>query len=541
MHKNKVVVIGLDGATYRVMDPLLEAGRLPGIARLVERGGRCVLRSTMNPNSFPAWTSFMTGMNPGKHGIFSPHKLKKNSYDMEIVDFRDVEAATMWDIAGAAGRSAGIINVPMTFPAAPVNGFLVSGFTADLRGAVYPESLKEEIARAVPGYEVDIVPDAWKKRKTWEAARRCVEARRKAALHLFRKFDPDLAVVVFTMLDRVQHVFWDDMDETHHFHSRSTGEFGDAIPRMYEMLDAAVGELAGLFGEDATYVVLSDHGFCPYRKKFHINRFLNQKGFLNYKKDPLGVAVRKAKEISSALGVTRIVRRVIPMPEVTAQRFRGMLASQFIDWGRTRVFADVNVGLRVNLRGKFPNGVVEPGAERDEVLEALGSELGKVRDPDTGEKMFGQIVKREEVLSGDHLDGAPDMYAVPADPSTQLWAKHEVKSLVQEAEFPSPPGTHDHDGVFIAAGPGIISGSRFDARPIWDSAPTLLYALGVPIPENMDGKVIGELFERDYFEKNPPVFQPPFFKESEKELADDFGGRDKEEIERRLRGLGYID
>lgn len=539
----KVLVIGLDGATFRMIDPMLARGELPNLDRVIRGGARGVLRSTINPNSWPAWVSFMTGMNPGGHGVFSPHRMKAGSYSMETVDYRGVKAPAIWDIAGAAGRTCGVINVPVTYPAPPVNGFMVSGFNAPsgLADSVYPESLKEEIFREFPDYDVDIVADIWNKKKTWGDAQRRITDRRLLAKFLHEKYNPDLFIVVFTMSDRIQHVFWGDMDPSHPFHKRTSGEFADVVPRMYRLLDEAVGELCAMVGPDIPVFILSDHGFLGMREKFHINLYLSRLGLLKYRTNVRGVAVKKMKEAASALGLTKLVRRLAPMVENTAQEIRSAITREIVDWGRTKVFADQNCGIRVNMKSEYPMGVVESQAERSAILRDLHSRLLEERHPKTGQNLFKQVCLREEVYSGEYVGAAPNLYLIPTDPSLMLWPSHEAKSIIREIDFPAAPGGHDHDGIFLAAGPGIAPGRAIETRPIHDTAAAILHALGVPVPENLDGKVITSIYEDDWLRKNPVESQPPFTARAAAAAAKEISSDEEEEMARRLRGLGYIE
>ncbi|MEW5947770.1 MAG: alkaline phosphatase family protein, partial [bacterium] len=427
----------------------------------------------------------------------------------------------------------------------------VSGIPApaDFHDTFQPPELKDELLSAVPDYNVDVAPNPWKKSLTWESCVNCLEARRKAAAYLLRKFSPDLFIVVFTILDRVQHLFWEDTDPSHPMHPRKKESgFAHAIPHTYELLDRAVGELLSIAGNGVRAFIVSDHGFTPYKRRFNLNLWLRRNGYLHYRRSLSGAALNALRGALSRARITVLVRRLFPMTETRAEVFRSAAAALLIDWKKTTVYATPDMRIRVNLRGREPEGVVSPGAEYARIVDEL---VGKLKDaviPDTGERVFRDVLKREQVVSSAHAADAPDVFAFTSDPSLLARSFHGSARIVENIAFPEAPGTHDHDGVFIAAGPGIARGVETAPRPIHDAAPTILYSLNAPIPENMDGKPMAEIFDPGFLEANPPASGPPFEKPAP--AAERAAGKPEEppltpdeerELERRLRGLGYID
>ena len=219
---HRVLVIGLDGATFNVIEPLIAQGRLPTLARLMREGTHAPLRSTIQPSSEQAWTSFMTGVQNGKHGIFSFVRRRPGSYEFEYVNGRNIGAPALWDILSDRGRPTITINVPMTYPPHPVKGVLIGGLMSpgERSRFTYPDGIYEELCQAVGGYVIDV--DTERGDLTPEEEERLVEQvfemtrlRTAATLHLAHTRPWDLLTVVYGSPDRVSHKFWKYMDPAH--------------------------------------------------------------------------------------------------------------------------------------------------------------------------------------------------------------------------------------------------------------------------------------------------------------------------------------
>jgi len=236
----KVVVLGLDGADFAVVAPLVAAGKLPHLAALMNEGTRGFLQSTIMPNSFPAWVSCLTGVGPGKHGIFWPLVRRDGrAYPLRLMNATDIGARRLWDLLAAQGRRAGVVNVPPEYPSSAVNGFMVSGaLTPGMESAfAFPPQLRDEVLAVVPGYRCEIDYGDMNLGRLAKQILVSIENREKLVLHLLEKKAWDLFVAVFTESDLSQHRVWAGLDPRHPDHGRFKRKFGTFIPDVYERLD----------------------------------------------------------------------------------------------------------------------------------------------------------------------------------------------------------------------------------------------------------------------------------------------------------------
>jgi predicted AlkP superfamily phosphohydrolase/phosphomutase len=543
----RILVIGLDGATFNVIEPLVAQGRLPTLARLMREGAHAPLRTTIQPSSEQAWASFMTGVQNGKHGVFSFVRRRPGSYEFEYVSGRDVRAPALWQVLSARGRPTITINVPMTYPPRPVNGVLIGGLMSpgERSRFTYPDGVYEELCQAVGGYIIDV--DIERGDLTPEEEERLVEQvhemirlRTAATLHLARTRAWDLLTVVYAAPDRVSHKFWKYMDPTHPLCTpEGAARFGQVIPRVYEAVDAAVAELlAALADEQTTVLILSDHGFGPLRQAIYLNKWLAQRGYLAYRPTTPSPGRRAQEAFIKAM--RRTLRWIdLPLlswlkarafelwPTLKGELFSSMTFAQ-VDWPRTRAYAVGTMGnVYLNVRGREPAGIIAPGVEYEQVRDQLMAELAALTDDKTAEPVFRAVYRREELYHGPYLEEAPDIVCLK-DARYHVaavdWRTHQDDRVL----VPLQPGEllfaadisaqHELDGVLIAWGAGVRPGApqslsclrpaataahRGPSAPGWrpvqddslrlagarivDLAPTILQLLGEPVPVEMDG------------------------------------------------------
>jgi len=500
----KVVVFGIDGATFDVIDPLIAAGRLPHLEAIMRDGTRAPLKSTLMPNSYPAWTSAVTGVNPGKHSIYWALIRKEGtSFPLKLMNSQDIKARTLWEILGEKGYHAGVVNVPTEYPPRKIDGFLVCG--ALTPGAesdfTYPRSLKEEILSVVPGYrcEIDFARSSLK--ELAGQIMQSVENREKLLVHLMKSKEWDLLFCVFTETDLAQHKFWAGMDRRHPDHARYK-KYLDFVPRIYQRMDRVLGTLREQLPPDTTVFVVSDHGFGPFYQSFSMLQWLIDQEYLVLKQDlsrnifrgllKNEVWKKRARRLMAALADR------LPLDEkrrdVRALRERDERSSaqltQRIDWKLTRAYYTSDYGIRLNLAGREPDGIVSPGEEEKTLKEELKSKLGRLTFSN-GEPVFEAVQTREEAYSGNYVDRAPDL-VVPVN-HAKAPARPEKWKYTQT--HPSLCGTHTPWGILIGAGPGIKKSSALDRAGIVDLTPTILHIFGLRDIEGLDGSVLFDLFE----------------------------------------------
>ncbi len=418
-------MIGIDGATFDLIRPLAAAGKLPALSRVMEEGTSGPLLTVPQLNSAAAWSSFITGTNPGKHGIFDFHQTIAGSYRIRFLNGGDRDGESLWGWLSREGRRTGVINVPMTFPAESVNGFLIAGLDAPgikSSGFASPPSIVQELAREVGPYI--LLPGlvgymlAGKEQKGLEQLERCLVGRREAAEHLIRTREWDFFMVVFNAIDSVQHCFWKYMDPDFPGPTeRERAQFGGAIEHFYCLMDEAVAKLRAALPDDTALVIMSDHGAGPrHLAARELNPWLESLGLLRFEpprgewRKAIGALVRGAYarlERIPARGMKEFLVRVAPG---LRDRVRSRLLTSDIDWTHTKACADpVGSTIRLNQVGREPDGTLQPGAESEEVLDFISRSLLECTDAATGERAVEAVLRREEAYWGPHVGEAPEL------------------------------------------------------------------------------------------------------------------------------------
>lgn len=556
----RVLVIGLDGATLDLIKPWMKEGKLPNLTELVERGTSGELESTVPPVSIPAWISFATGKNPGKLGVYDLIKRKTGSYFVQPWNPGSLRGKTVWNILNDNGIRTGIVNVPGTYPPRKVDGCMITGmFTPSGRSNfTYPKELKSELSRVVGGYELDV--DYWRyfdEDIFLREVYRVTEKREKAAEYLIKNLDTQFFMVVFTSLDRIQHVMWKHMDANHPQHDLEKAKrYSNMIKSYWERLDSAVGKLLKVFGDGGTVIVMSDHGFGPRTGTFYINDWLKQKGFLKLKKKGRkGLLVRLGQNIEKMyflFGNTSLYRLISSLIYKFLGReliyriiFRYLSFERMIetiDWDQTKAFSSPHSAhfgqVYINLRGREPKGCVDL-SEYEKVRNEVVEEMGKLEDPLTKEIFETEIYKPEEIYSGPYVNQAPDIVFLLNNSKCEADTSFGHNSLFLQGSFdPRCTGTHNKKGVFVFSGPDIKEGGEIKAK-ITDLAPTLLHLLDLPVPKDMDGRVLKEIFKEGSAPAKREVtsYEP---KIQRKDVLIEMPEEDERRIEERLRSLGYL-
>jgi predicted AlkP superfamily phosphohydrolase/phosphomutase len=550
------LIVGIDGATFDLLNPWIEAGELPHLSRFVERGAHATLWAWPNTNSAAAWTSMVTGCNAGKHGVFDfgdmPPRVGRRWQPMTAAKRR---REPFWCHLSDAGQSVGVINVPISYPADRVRGFMVSGMdtpSVGSAGFTHPPELAEELRRRA--YVIDIEnlgPLARQRPARAAAALEDLVARRVAAtLHLMQTRDWDALMTVFVATDRAQHHFWPRANANA---GSEGGGDGEILLRIYRRIDEFIGEAMKAAGDEALVIVVSDHGFGasrPGRKT--LNQLFAELGLLRFNEG------RRRWGSSLRTGMLGYGRKLIPRNlqrplamRLARLRSRVVTESRFtnIDWGRTRVFAGLHGSqVYVNLAGRQVDGTVAE-EEKAELLRRVREILLDLTDPVSGARVVRSAALSEEIYEGPQIGDAPDI--------TVEWDFDAVGERIRyraggrDIVCAGPTagagvrwiGEHRPDGVFLAVGP-MVRRAAISRVSLYDIAPTVLYAQGVPVPQEMDGRVLTEIFREDCQREHATVRQAAAAEASAHGRKPD-GDRLRDDeaalIEERLRGLGYIE
>jgi predicted AlkP superfamily phosphohydrolase/phosphomutase len=560
MPANKLLVIGLDGAPFDLIRDWSAQGHLPNLAKLIERGGFGVLQSTIPVHSPTAWASFLTGLNPGRHGVFDFVRRAEESYELQVIRADQIKGASLWRLLSEQERKVGVMNVPMTYPPEAVNGFLLSGLgTPDYVPYSYPPEMSETLN--AEGYRVNkkffFVPE---RQDEWlEDIHAITEVRGETAVRLMDEQPWDFFMVVFRNSDEICHFYWHHMDETHPHHDPEAPErYKSAIRDLYQHIDRWVGELVAAAGPDTNVVIMSDHGAGPLYKDVFLNEWLIEQGWLKLKEAPPAQqgwvsAVRKLgftrANISNTLTRLNLHRVEVAIKKVLGDRIYVLPRDErpeffnAVDWSQTRAYSFGYYGqIFINLQGREPQGIVARGAEYDTLRAEIAARLRLLVDPADGRPVVDQVYVKEDLYQGDFLDEAPDLLATMRGFTYMTRKGYEFAAKRGELfrePYTKETGSHRLEGILIAAGPDIAARGDLPKADIQDLAPTLLYLQDCVIPAYMDGRLVTPLFAPEKLSERPAIYE-------DRPIAgrtDAPSGWDAEaeaEITERLKKLGYL-
>ncbi len=528
---SRVFIVGWDGATFDLIRPWVQSGKLPHLAEVLERGAHGALRSTMPPMTFPAWSSFMTGKNPGKHGIFDFTRQRLGTYDLEFVNGGQRRAPSFWKLLSDAGRQVISISVPCTYPPEAVNGIMLSGFDApglggegsklDARG-VFPPTLCAELDSELGGHPIGSFPitEINQGRPDLALEKILLAIRRKAstAKYLMQHYPWDCAMILFGESDGVGHHFWKYCDRESPLYTSRPPGMENSILRVYQELDYQLGELKQLLPSDTNLLMMSDHGFGGVSNQvLYPNCWLREQGFLQFR-GAMSRWTSRAVDAAKLRAVVMLPSKVKRAVYRAAQNRLGGIEAKvrygIIDWAHTKAYFEENPYypvLWINLKGRQPGGTVEPGSEYESLRTELINQLEDWRHPESGERIVLRAYRREEVYDGPYLDEAPDIivhwgecegytyaFKVSSKSKSYRWIEkidpHRPENM---AFFTGKSGSHRDDGIFLAEGPAIQARAKAKNARIVDVAPTILHLLNVPVPADMDGQVLTDVLEHD--------------------------------------------
>lgn len=434
----RLFILGLDGTPLPLLQRLFQAGDLPHLARLFERGSAVEMNSSLPDVSAVAWTSINTGKNPGKHGIYGFYDRKPGTSRMEIMTAAHTRAKTIWEIASDAGRRAVSINVPLSFPPQHINGVVVSDFLATSLGkAVYPTTVLPALERI--GYRIDTDP---------AVARQSLEAfvddftitadkRAEAVMHLMDAEQWDLFMVVFMETDRLHHFMWRYMAE-------NDPTYAPKFLECYRRIDSLVGQIVGKLTEDDELIVLSDHGFTSLYHEVYLNYWLETEGFLRFLPD-------RKREMESIA------------PETAAYS---------LDPGR----------IYLNLAGREPNGSVAPD-QAPALLDDLVRRLSDLRDLESGNPIVERVYRADAIYHGPERYRAPDLVVMPHD-GYDIKGTFDYVGLTGQGPL---VGMHKYDNATL-----FIRGRQItvDHASVRDVLPTACRLMKLDCPPDVDGQAV---------------------------------------------------
>jgi predicted AlkP superfamily phosphohydrolase/phosphomutase len=552
-------VVGLDGATFRLILPWVNEGKLPALKKIMDEGAWGGLQSTIHPLSPQAWASFMTGNNPGRHGIFEFIDHKPGSYDIRYVNGGSVRGEKLWGLLSKAGRRVCVINVPFTYPPEAVNGCLIAGLDAPGVHSQFchPSSLLEELTERFGEYRLRQHPYKAKPETYLDDILEQFEYILNVSRFLKDKEPWDLFVVVFEATDLVQHFYWHyAFPEEFGLPATENEKLAEGIFQVYKRIDDALAGFVKGCGPDENIVVMSDHGFAPCRKIFFMDNWLSQQGYLAYRgKDEKAYTFTQLLHLAFQKYVpNRLKERITGLVPHLKDRLRSYLTTATIEWKRTRAFSlgIDSTNIFVNLKGRFPEGTVEEGAEYDGLVKEISEKLVDLVDPATGEKVVERVYLREELYHGEALDRAPDLLVTwkgfeyntrrsyGKEEDGRLFGSSLDVSDVSAYSSLQKSGTHHEKGIFIVRGPDVRGQDPFEGARIIDLAPTILYLLGETVPQDMDGRVLEEIVLPEFLAANPVRLGATGGKDNKVKTVE-YDESEEAYVKEKLQGLGYID
>lgn len=488
----KLIALGLDGTSFELLGPWIDQGNLPNLNRIMKSGVWGDMKSCFPPVSSPNWKCYSTGKNPGKLGIFWWENVDFDEKKVEVPDYR-TESDEIWDYLNHDGKKTAVINMPLTYPPRKIDGYISSGGpSAKDENFTYPKSWERELNER--GYRVHPSKSISNK----EVCRECYEeivGMIKNRFDIVREFvmkgEVEFIHLTIFYINVLQHFLWGD----------------ELLKKAWKVIDEEIGKLIKIAEEEEWNLILfSDHGSNQIEEIFNINAWLERENLLETKRPLLsrllhsiGVTREGMIKLSEKLGLKSLLRKVVS--ETTVNRVpskSGGLSREAktdaLAWGKTTAFASGQGPLYLNS---------EKMDEREEIIQKLEN----LENPDSGKKPVKKIFTKEQVYSGKYLERAPDLII---DQAPNI---HISGELGKDKVFESPgkwKGENKRTGFFMAYGPDIAKGKELTDINILDIAPTILHLYRQPVPEEMDGKVLKEIFAKGSTpSKREVVFSSP--------------------------------
>ncbi len=521
----RAIIFGIDGATFNILLPMIKKGLVPNISTSFHHGVHGKLRSVFPPITFPAWTSFKTGKNPAKHGVFDflkdvPYMDDKPSK----VSIADKKERSFFSLLSDYGYKLGVQNVPATYPPEKINGVFISGFsTPSLQHSfTYPESLKQILMDQFD-YEFDIIEKriVGREEEFLQRLKDTTEKIAKTACYLLKQDNYDFFMVNFMAVDQIQHFFYGYRDANHPLYTPEKKKYGLKIEEMYQLIDEQIGIIQNQNPDPINIFFVSDHGFGPLEKVVYLNEWLRMQGLLTLKNQQ-----QPHHKINAA--ITQFLNSIVEhfpdslirfVPQSMKNKANTIVSwTQVIDWNNTKAYSGGYPGkIFINIKGREKEGIIERGKEYDQLISEIKEKAWQMKDPETGELIVSAIYQNHEMYNGKYFDIAPDLIIIMKDMA------YLNKPGFNHGNMIVPPpqgGDHRLHGIFIASGPDI----GYQKEPlhdihICDIAPTILHMYNVPLLSDFDGKVLTQIFKESSHFLEPLISTKK--NDTEKILLDD--------------------
>lgn len=484
----RTLLFGVDGLTFRILNPLMERGLLPNFQRVRDGGVQGILKSTTPPLTPPAWTSISTGLLPAKHGVFDFWDFEKTPDGLHAhVTTHRRDGKAIWNILSEWGKQVVIANVPVTYPPEPVNGIMLSGYMAPgiKANVTFPTAFKDELLRAVPDYQIELSSEVSNGQNGDPLSDTLKLTRGRLAMFRLLLEKPwDFFYIVFVGADRIQHLCWDEIMA---FHERAVA--------YYQMLDEALGLALGALRSDDILMIVSDHGFQGASRKFYMQEYLHKQGLLrlNGSGNRLGATLlglgRDLVLVSRSQRLARLVRQQLRrygvMPTDTESQ---PLKLPNLDWARTRAYLQSSSGAIAGYAD-----IVMHESMTDTQIQDLAATLQELRDPQTGQLLISAMYREDVFGSGPFAPRERHLILISSE-NILLPTELGRRALWETGDLRA--GIHHPDGVLFLHGANVKRGVTIDPMHVCDVVPTLLSCMGLPLPGNLDGRMMEQAFEQ---------------------------------------------
>ncbi|GAB4265885.1 MAG: alkaline phosphatase family protein [Candidatus Promineifilaceae bacterium] len=542
MKYKRVMVIGLDGATFDLIKPWAAQGYLPNLQKLMNEGASGNLQSVHPPESPLAWTSFATGKNPGQHKIFGFYEPKRDAaYSLSPITAGSNQAKTVYRMLAEAGKRVVMVSVPFTFPPEPLpdgivvpGEFSIPGEDGYARLVCHPPEIGDEIRQNFDDYRLMVDTSLIYHEKAQFAAdlHHTTDNVMAIANHFLDTREWDFFMMVFSGTDQVGHYFFRDLVEN--------GSYADVMLNYYSYVDKAVGRLLARADDETLFLVMSDHGMTHFRDYFCLNLWLAENGYLVFKRPFLRKLKRMGINFMNKSGLMSALLNMVDLRKLSKGSVSSALQFTDVDFSKTKAFAYGFGSIRLNVKGREANGVIDPSAY-EQVRDEIIGRLQAATDRQAGLPIAERVYRREEIYFGPFVENAPDI-VVESDrfwpnglagvgPFSNLYASMLEKS-------PIINGMHTLNGIFLAKGAHIRPNYALEGARIIDLAPTILHALGLPIPEDMDGRLLTDMFEPDFLAARQPVYTEGTGVVHSEQYV--WAAGEEEALLERLQDLGYM-
>ncbi|WP_256530371.1 alkaline phosphatase family protein [Natronosalvus amylolyticus] len=516
------IVIGLDGANWQMIDQWIEDGILPNLSQLIDTGIGGISESCLPPLTVPNWKCYSTGKNPGKLDVFRFDKINTDAREHTFHDATDFKSAELWEYLNEGGYTTGIINKPSTYPPKPVDGFVIAGgpdasnseFRTLDSGFTYPADLADELRDSLD-YSVHpspMISPSEKGEDEVAAILELISSRFDAAEYLLKQSSVDFLHMTAFYNMALQHYFWRD----------------EPVRRAWEVIDQ---NLSRFMNDGHDLIIMSDHGTCKVESVFYINVWLAERGYLATQRNidnvlrTVGITRERALSVAKRFGlvdglsthVPEQLQKMVPWEEgIKRDRILSI-----IDWEKTDAVASTQGPVYLTPTSETP--------EFERLRETLITELTELSHPETGTVLINDVHRGEEYYTGSYASNAPDLL-LEQGPNVH------ISDAVGPANWYASSGVwkggNMPDGLFLMNGPSFRNGGLNQRANIVDIAPTILHLFDLPIPEDMDGKVL-DVFSTTY--NRPVEYGPPLERDHHSTLSE------TNEIAERLADLGYLE